>query len=105
MLARKRLADLITVDELSTSQDASSPNPEAGLIAKERSEALEVALAGLSNRDQLLLTLRFGDGATARQIAALMGFPSQALVYRELNKTLRQLRMALQERGIERPGA
>ncbi len=105
MLARKRLADLIAVDELSTLPDASTPNPEAGLVAKERSEALQAALAGLSNRDQLLLTLRFGDGATAGQIAALLGFPSRSLVYRELNKILKQLRMALEQRGIERPGA
>lgn len=99
-LARRRLADLITVDELSTLPDSSTPNPEEGVIARERSEALESELAGLSNRDKLLLTLRFRDGATARQISALMGFPSQSLVYRELNKTLRSLRIALDGRGM-----
>lgn len=98
--ARKRVTDLIAQRDLTGIHDTSIADAEAQLIAIERLEALGSELAALSNRDQLLLTLRFEDGATARQIAEVMDFPSQVHVYRRLNKVLARLRGALQEKGI-----
>ncbi len=101
-IARKRLANLIAQDvQRLPLKDVTTPDPEGGLIARETAAALEMAMEQLSNRDRLLLKLRFDDGASARQIAGLMGFPSQIHVYRRLNKLLRQLRVAMKERGFD----
>jgi len=100
-LARKRLADLIASDQVQSSSDESDRNPEDSLIAQERTELLATALSKLSRRDQLLLTLRFDDGATAKQIENLMGFPSQVHVYRRVNKVLGHLRRVLGDKGVE----
>lgn len=104
LTARKHLADLIGHRDFAILRDTSIPDAETQLIALEQFEALGRELAELDNRDQLLLTLRFVDGATARQIAEVMDFPSQVHVYRRLDKVLAQLRRALQEKGITASG-
>jgi RNA polymerase sigma factor (sigma-70 family) len=75
--------------------DPAAPGPEAELIASEQSRALATALAGLEPRDRLLLKLRFEDDLSAREIAALIRFPTPFHVYRRINALLESLRLRL----------
>jgi len=102
---RRRLADLVGDNiEIETLQDCAAPDPATAVVRHELSGALEDALNQLPNRDRLLLTLRFEDGARAREIAEVMGFPSQFHVYRRLNAVLATLKQALVKQGIDGPG-
>lgn len=100
--ARRRLVDLVG-DEIDVDRLAASPQrtPMGELEARELRGALAAALAALEPRDRLLLKLRFEDELPAREIAALMGFPSLFHVYRRLNALLDVLRAGLARRGIE----
>ena len=57
----------------------------------------------LEPRDRLLLALRFDDGRSAREIAAIMRFPTPFHVYRRLTAVLEMLKASLRRRGIEGP--
>lgn len=103
---RRRLADLVADNiEVETLRDYAAADPATAVMQRELAEALEDALKRLSNRDRLLLALRFEDGARAREIADVMGFPSQFHVYRRLNAVLAGLKQELVRHGIEGPGA
>jgi RNA polymerase sigma factor (sigma-70 family) len=103
-LVRTRLADLVAED---VDPDRLSRPAEAGPDAELRSRELERALASsvaeLAPRDRLLLTLRFDDGRSAREIAAIMRFPTPFHVYRRLTAVLGALKQSLRRRGIEGP--
>jgi len=102
LVVRKRLADLVVANvDLNLLSDGTKPDPERQAVGKETRQALEESLNRLSNSDRLLLALRFEDDAPAREIAELMGFPSQFHVYRHLNKVLESLKEALQAQGID----
>jgi RNA polymerase sigma factor (sigma-70 family) len=58
-------------------------------------QQLQAAIARLSPRDQLLLTLRYQDDRSAREIASLMSLPTPFHVYRRLNRLHGDLRRAL----------
>jgi RNA polymerase sigma factor (sigma-70 family) len=99
--ARRRLVDLVTeaVDpNLLVSSDAT---PDVELRARQLGEALVVALQGLPASDRLMLELRFEKDLSAREIAAVMGFPTPFHVYRRLNVLLDDLRLRLRQRGVE----
>jgi RNA polymerase sigma factor (sigma-70 family) len=88
--ARRRFLTEMIGEEipLSAIEDGSVPNPEAAAQAAERAEAVRSALNALEPRDQLLLKLRFYEELAAREIADVMGFPSQFHVYRRLRSVL-----------------
>lgn len=95
---RRRLAELIAAQvDLMEVQDESAEDPEAVLVIAQRRKALEEAVRTLSNRDRLLLSLRFEDETSAKQIAAAMGFKTPFHVYRRLKKVLGGLRRTLGE--------
>ena len=100
--ARRRLADLVASDiDIAQLEDSGASNPDRGLSLRERHSALQSALAGLAERDQLLLSLRFQDERSAREIAQIMDYPSPFHVYRRLKAVLEQLRAVLESRGID----
>jgi len=102
--ARRRLAGLLA-EELDPARlpDTASPDPEEHAWMEERRQILNEALDHLSPRDHLLITLRFVDDVSVRQIARAMSFNSPFQVYRRLKKILARLRLHLEERGINGP--
>ena len=100
--ARRRLVDEIwDAREPSSLPGPTSANPEWQLRYAQRRRALEAVLGELSPRDQLLLSLRFEDDLSARQIAEFMGWATPFHVYRRINKLLPELRERLTAMGIE----
>lgn len=92
------IAEAIDADDL---VDTASGDAEMQLRDAELTRALTTALESLEPRDRLLLKLRFEEDLAAREIAPLLKFPTPFHVYRHLNALLRQLREALNRRGIE----
>lgn len=100
--ARRRLADLVASEvDITQVEDSGTANPDRSLSVQERHSALQSALAGMAGRDQLLLSLRFQDERSAREIAQIMDYPSPFHVYRRLRAVLEQLRADLEARGID----
>ena len=98
---RTRLADLVTEElNLERMPDGERASPEGEMLASELVKVLHSALAGLDDRDRLLLALRFEDGVTARDIAPVLDFPSQFHVYRRLKVVLARLRESLEAKGF-----
>jgi len=103
--ARRRLVDLVdSAVDVSELADPDAANPNTRLSEEERRAAVKAALAEQPGRDQLLLSLRFQDDRSAREIADIMGFPSPFHVYRRLKAVLARLRAALEARGIDDAG-
>jgi RNA polymerase sigma factor (sigma-70 family) len=101
---RRKLADLVVADvDPDALGDSTEPDAARRIQQAELHEALDKALRQLPNRDRLLISLRFEDDAPVREIAEVMGFPSQFHVYRRLKKGLTELRRTLQSRGIDEP--
>lgn len=100
---RRRLVDLIRddVDPADVSRARSDPAME--LQSSERGAAMDAAIGALPARDRLLLTLRFEDDLSAREIAQVMGLATPFHVYRRLNAVLAELRQALRRRGVDEP--
>ena len=100
--ARRRLVDEIWDARASSELPGpNSSNPEWQLRCAQQRRALESAVGELEPRDQLLLSLRFDDGLSARQISQFMGWPTPFHAYRRLNRILPALRARLQALGIE----
>ena len=99
-LTRRRLMDLVAAGVDPDSLDDPRRGADETLVIKDRGDALDASLADLGAEDRLLVKLRFEDGRTARQIAAILGFPTPFHVYRRLNAVLDALRLALGRRGI-----
>jgi RNA polymerase sigma factor (sigma-70 family) len=99
--ARRRLIDHVTdeidVDELHAEAGVDA---DAQLRTAELTRALSAALAGLDPSDRLLLRLRFEDDLPAREIAAILHYPSPFHVYRRINALLAQMRETLARRGV-----
>lgn len=102
-VARRNLAQLIT-EELEPEQirDTRSEGADAGLIRRERTEQLALALSTLDTRDRLLLTLRYVDGHAPERVARMLGFSSRFAVRRRLRGVLASLRRDLERLGFER---
>jgi RNA polymerase sigma factor (sigma-70 family) len=104
-LVRRRLTDLLA-EELDLNElGTDSANPETDLLARERAQTMTAALDTLGARDRLLLTLRFEDDLSAREIGEVMGFPTPFHVYRRLTVVLRSLRRGLEDRGVRGAGS
>jgi RNA polymerase sigma-70 factor (ECF subfamily) len=71
------VGDLADLDELSGTREveASADSPEAALIAKTDTAALEAAIAGLPHLFREVLVLRDINGLNYREIAAMLGVP------------------------------
>jgi RNA polymerase sigma factor (sigma-70 family) len=99
---RRRLVDLVdSAVDVSELNDPNATDPDTRLCEDERRAALRAALGEQPGRDQLLLSLRFQDDRSAREIADIMGFPSPFHVYRRLKAVLARLRSVLEARGID----
>ena len=102
---RRRLVDLVGEElDLAGSSARSAADPDAELQVRERLGALDAALRGLSPGDRLLLTLRFEEDLSAREIGQVMDFATPFHVYRRLNAVLEAVRQSLRRRGVEDAG-
>jgi RNA polymerase sigma factor (sigma-70 family) len=96
------LVDLVTCSlEVSELADPDAGDPGRELRMEETRRVLAEALRALAPEDRLLLTLRFDDDMSAREIGEIMGFPSPFHVYRKLKKTLGKLKEVLEAGGID----
>src|SRR5688500_9229013 len=101
--ARRRLASLASANlELETIPD-SQGDPAEQALRSEAMNILDAAVGELEERDRLLLTLRFVDDLSARQIADVQGWPDQMVVYRRINQLMALLRQKLTARGLDSP--
>jgi RNA polymerase sigma factor (sigma-70 family) len=99
--ARRKLVDLAGVNlDVGLLAQQSVSDPERTLRETELTDALDAVLRALEPRDQLLLTLRFEDGLSVRQVADVMRYPSVFHVYRALKRVLRHVRKQLADRGV-----
>jgi len=99
--ARRRLADLVTDAADPDQLAAPAADPALSAQVRELHEKLATATARLAPADALLLKLRFDDGLSAREIAAVIGLPTPFHVYRRINVLLELLRGSLKQRGVE----
>lgn len=99
---RRRLEDLVeSVEFADAIPDESGESVSVTVERAELSSELSVARESLAAGDRLLLKLRFDDGLSAAEIAALLQYPSQFHVYRRINALLAELKARLKERGYE----
>jgi RNA polymerase sigma factor (sigma-70 family) len=99
---RRRLADLVG-DRIDPAELAAPAHaaPDVALLRSERRRALASAVEQLSDRDRLLLHLRFAEELPIREIGSIMRFPTVFHVYRRLDAVFRTLRRGLHLRGVE----
>lgn len=104
---RKQLVDLVASeidpDHIAATTGEGGENPDGDLCTKELLDALQESLEHLDARSRLLLDLRFGQEASAPEIARIMGFQNPFQVYRRTNKVLARLKKILVRRGIDGP--
>ncbi|MEO8193785.1 MAG: sigma-70 family RNA polymerase sigma factor [Gemmatimonadales bacterium] len=99
---RRALSDLTEGDTPTDSiADSASSPTDAAAMRGELDDCLRTALAKLTPRERLLLTLRFEDDLPASRIAAVLGMPTPFHVYRRLNNLLAEMRVTLEARGID----
>jgi RNA polymerase sigma factor (sigma-70 family) len=100
--ARRRMVDLTEADDvpIETSTDENVLQAERRKASQRLSNAMRDALAGLDPHDRLLLQLRFEGRLTVAQIARSMHI-EQKLLYRRMEKLLRDLRAELERAGID----
>lgn len=102
---RRRLEDLVG-EEIDPDELAGASNsPDAELRRAELTSALRQVLDELEPRDRLLLSLRFEDERSIREIARIVGLPTVFHVYRRLGAVLGEVRRRLVQRGVEGPDA
>lgn len=101
---RRRLADLVTEElEPGLAPSESGDAPDAAIRREQLAAALLASLATLEPRDRLLLTLRFEDDLSAREIATRLHYPTPFHVYRATNSILASLRDRLHRQGFSDP--
>jgi RNA polymerase sigma factor (sigma-70 family) len=64
------------------------------------SEALSTLMARMDQQDRLILALRFDDGRTVAEIAAILRLDQKGL-YRRVERLLKELRTGLEAEGID----
>ena len=101
-IARRRLADLVAA-EIDVASLGHRTTPESELLTSEFRKALDAALSGLPPADRLLLSLRFEEGASVREIKDILQLPTPFHVYRRLRAVLREIREVLERQGLEGP--
>jgi RNA polymerase sigma factor (sigma-70 family) len=100
--ARRRLEDLLAAEmEPDSLPAAPHESPDTAVRVTELSVALERAVAELTADDRLLLTLRYVDERSVREIARVLRLPTVFHVYRRLTAVLARLRELLGRRGID----
>ena len=72
-----------------------SPNPEAHALLAERATSLRKALAQLSEREQLLIRLRFEQELTLEQVGKLLDLGNPQRTERHIKTILAKLRAAM----------
>ncbi|MDG4878591.1 sigma-70 family RNA polymerase sigma factor [Mesorhizobium sp. WSM4935] len=86
-MAKNRPRSVVAVGDLADLDDVSPPpdnddGPEAALIAKANSAAVEAAMAGLPQSFRETLVLRDINGLSYREIAAMLGVPQGTVMSR-----------------------
>ena len=98
---RRRLVDLVTEElEPGLAPSDTGEAPDAAIRREQLNTALLASLATLLPRERLLLTLRFEDDLTAREIAIRLRYPTPFHVYRAINGILESLRDRLHRQGV-----
>ena len=98
--ARRRLEDLVAT-EIEPDQLEDTHHATDALIRREQlAQALRCALERIEPAERLLLTLRFVDERSVRDIAHLLSLPSVFHVYRRIDGVLRTLRTLLIHAGV-----
>jgi RNA polymerase sigma factor (sigma-70 family) len=87
--------------EVEQVMDATSGELDRRLREEEMKNVLSQALESLVPRDRLLLSLKYEDEMSGRQIAQIMGYESPFHVYRRLKVVLASLKEDLVKRGID----
>jgi RNA polymerase sigma factor (sigma-70 family) len=84
-------------DQVATRQDTPDPGPgpETLFARKEQQAALAGALASLSKPELLLIRLRYDQGLTLNEVAALMGLKDAQTADRRIRDVLEKLRKEL----------
>lgn len=95
---RRRPSVAVDVEELDE-WPSGERDPEATFLVRERQAELMAAVAGMDEREQMLITLRFAAERTNREIAAILNISERAVSMRLL-RALRRLRAQLRERGV-----
>jgi len=106
--ARRRLIELVLDPEVMARIPDNAPSADEELERRQVLVKLDAAVATLSPADQLLVTLRYQDNRSAREIASLMSLPTPFHVYRRLNRvheSLRHMLMAPADRARSVDGA
>ena len=93
--APRRLIELVLDPEVLARIPDNAPSADEELEQAQVLRQLDAAVATLSPADQLLLTLRYHDNRSAREIASLMSLATPFHVYRRLNRVHESLRQAL----------
>jgi RNA polymerase sigma factor (sigma-70 family) len=101
--ARRDLVDLVGDELALATLPADTPAPDHDVRIGELREALDAALTSLEDEERLLLRLRFEDQTSVRDIARVLGLPSEFHVYRRLQGVLRNLKSNLERRGVLDP--
>jgi RNA polymerase sigma factor (sigma-70 family) len=98
---RRRLEDLVAVEigEMATLAEPGA-GPDEQLRRRDLESTLRTCLAQLPPSHRLLLSMRFQDGLSVREIAKLLRYPTPFHVYRTLNALLAELRRSLTARGV-----
>jgi len=76
---RRRRPELTATGELPETADEDGADPAEGLDRARRRRALLIALAELSERERLIVSLRYGAELNASEIAATVGSESAAI--------------------------
>ncbi len=94
----------VAEDEVAQAEGGSDPEAiairnESERLARNAKAALRAAVQGLSERDQLILKLRFEQSMKIVEIARLLGI-EQRMLYRRIGTVLAELREELGRRGL-----
>jgi RNA polymerase sigma factor for flagellar operon FliA len=101
--APRRFEDLEGVFDLPSTDRAETAIDEGEhrAVARTAESVLAEALSAMPAEDRELLKMRFADGSTVALIAETLGVAQRPL-YRRIERCLRQLRHALEQRGLTR---
>jgi len=100
-LVRRALleTDQFAVDADTVADHVSGPDDD--LVTRNRDECLRRELAKLTDREQLILSLKFEDELSASRIARIVGYSTPFQVYRILASLQARLKAALKSQGID----
>ena len=103
-LLRKRLIERVAHEvDVASLGDPRATNPSTELEAAEIRTGLYKALSTLTAHERLLISLKFDQEASFREIGELLGLPSRFHSHRQLRKVLQKLRKYLEEGGFDGP--